>query len=270
MNFLEKLKNIINFEFPKKVKNVRFLSFENKSKKFEYHDNKVLNINIRTLDEKTLPKIKELLKSFKEEGGILLEDKTKQIYEDVSSVNKNKENEHFLDFFKGILPVQDIEILRASLIIRSLYIKKQNIGYLKEGLIMRYGERGNNISNLCTAGYFEEIIKPLYEHMYVENDFSLDQFLNRYEIIVTQYPFAVFVGKSMSYEELTKEVFNKMIVGKKYGSTFVNVHGIGKRNVELINKLIEKNKKKFNFPLEIDSGPIYIKVKIILWTRASF
>ncbi len=264
MNFLEKLKNIINFEFPKKVGNVRFLSFENKSKKYEYHDNKVLNININALDEKMLQKIKELLKSFKEEGGMLLEDKTKQIFEDISSVNKDKENERLIDFFKGILPVQDLEILRASLIIRSLYNKKQNIGYLKEGLIMRYGERGNNISNLCTAGYFEEIIKPLYDHMYLEPYFSLDKFLNRYEVIVTQYPFAVFVGKSMSYGELEKEVFNKMITGKKYGSTFVNIHGIGIRNVELINKLIEENKKKFNLPLEIDSGPIYIKAKIIL------
>lgn len=264
MNFLEKLKSIINFESPKKIENVRFLSFDNKNKKYEYHDNRVLNININSSDEKMLLMIKELLKSFKEEGGILLEDRTKQIFEDVSSVSKDKENERLLDFFKGILPVQDIEILRASLIIRSLYNKKQNISYLKEGLIMRYGERGNNISNLCTAGYFETIIKPLYDHMYSETDFYLNKFLNRYEVIVTQYPFAVFVGKSMSYEELTKEVFNKMIAGKKYGSTFVNIHGIGTRNIELINKLIEENKKKFNLPLEIDSGPIYIKVKIIL------
>ena len=149
---------------------------------------------------------------------MILEDKTAKMVNDVNSLEADSEQIKLLEFYKPIISSQDLEILRASLVIKRLYDKGQVVGYLKEGLVLRYGERGNNISNLCTAGYFETMIKPLYEQMITQSDFSMDKFSERFESIVMQYPFAVFVGSSMTYENLKKEVFLKWKGEKNMGS----------------------------------------------------
>lgn len=264
MGFFESLKKILNVDIAKKLEKIN-LQFLSGNKKYEYHDNRSMTVNIGAYDRQTQQNIKKLIDDFfNKEDGLILEESTDKILKEVNPIVGSQEDYKLLEFYRGVIPTQDLEILRASLVIKSLYEQGQDINNLKFGLLMRYGERGGNISNLCTAGYFHTFIKPLYEHMYSQTNFSSEQFLVRDEVIVMQFPFAVFVGRSMSYDNLIKEVAQKVERSKKYGAEFINIHGIGERNVKLINRFISENKNKLKKPFELDSGFNYIKVKIDL------
>lgn len=104
-------------------------------------------------------------------------------------------------------------------------------------IIARFGERGKNICNLYTAGYFDSQIKPLYEEVGTSD---LLQFNQIYEQIVTESPYAVFIHAEMSVKNVGETVKQKMEISKKYGIKYLNIHGIGKDNVDKITILIKE------------------------------
>ena len=145
---------------------------------------------------------------------------------------------------------------------KNVFERGENVSNLKDDIVTRYGDRGRNICNLCSAGYFTSQIKPLYEEMYSQPDFSLNKFLAIYEIIVTESPYAFFINSWMSDKQAMDEVLKRMEVSRRYGIKYLNIHGIGRENTEKIATLLKELAPQLTQTPEITRGERFIAVKI--------
>ena len=119
---------------------------------------------------------------------------------------------------------------------RKKFEKGVSISDLKRDIIMRFGDRGRNISNLCSAGYFEEFLIPLYNS-------DKENFERIYEDLIANSMLAVFVNSGMDADDIPKELERKILISKKYGFKFIHVHGIGKKNISTIKEFINSKRK---------------------------
>jgi|GEM_PF-840889 len=226
---------------------------------------KVVQINLNGLTGDQKESLSLLIKkSFDGNDALLLEENADSTVSDFNEVQQRSEDT--LNYFKGKLPKQDLIILRAALFIKILHEDGQPVGKLKSDLVQRYGERAKNITNLCTAGYFDSLIKPLYEELSQKDNFTLQNFLEKYDILVSQYPFAVFVCHGMSIQEIKTIILEKIEINKKYGvnAKFIRVHGIGQENMKKISGVLndEELLSKLTGSPEIESGQNFITVRI--------
>ncbi len=225
------------------------------------NDNRKTYIDITKLDALSLAKLQAIIpEAVQQENAVVLEEKSKKLLDDFRSIDQ--QHKDMVDYFRGKIPATDIEILRAAIYLKSTLDQKRPVAGIKEDLNYRYGQRGNNISNLYSAGYFESVIKPLYEEMKKLPDFSLEQFQKTYDKIVTQIPFAVFCNKSMTAEELKQIVIMKVKRNVRYGIRQLNIHGIGRGNADKVLKVVEELAPNLDEPPTIDSGPGFINVMV--------
>jgi hypothetical protein len=265
MNFLDKLQSIVKVDVSSLKEIVigigSHININSNNKKYDV-TNKILVINPSQLNKGETQIVQELLKGHVNSGNLLLEQDSSRLLEEVREIEKKGSNRNILDFFRGKVPQTDLEILRASFVIKELHEKHEDVRGLKWDIVQRYGKRGNNISNLCTAGYFETVIKPLYDAMVASSDFTQEKFLDRYEVIVMQYPFAVFVSNRKSKSETKQEILQKIKLNKGYGIKQMNVHGIGKENVIKIQEILYEIKGEINWPAQIDSTGSFINARL--------
>lgn len=151
-----------------------------------------------------------------------------------------KKDNQLLRELQGVVPSSDMSIIRAALFIRRLYKGNQNVSRYKQLISQQYGSRGTNISNLISAGYYEDYVLPTYKQLLQdEGDDAKGIFGDIYEEAVTQYPFAVFVAASRNHSEIKEEVVRKIqlnILSDRHG---LNIHGIGKQNQKTIMSILE-------------------------------
>lgn len=263
MNFLERLTALVKITAPK-LKISKFNGFNLLSNiKVE------IIINNNDKQEITLPpkKLRKIVKdAVLKEGYILLEKGAQKRIQDFSSVSTTTIFQSTLDFFRGKIPTNDLEILRASLYVKSVYERGESVSELKWQIMQKYGVRGKNIVNLCTAGYFDSVIKPLYTGMSKRSNFTPELFISTYNKIIDHYTFAVFVSNRMGKEELKQEIVTKTKDNKKYGVKSINIHGLGEDNVKKIVDVLSDAdiKSFFTQAPEIDSRTDYIIVKIFI------
>jgi hypothetical protein len=167
-------------------------------------------------------------------------------------------------FIKNSITQKDKEIWLSSLIIRDHFINGdvETVNKLKAQIVSFYLDRGKNIANLCTAGYLESLIIPLYKYLVCEKS-NESLFLEIYEAIVTETPCAVFVSQYRTHEDIKKEVLSKLDLVKKYGWKKVSVHGIGEANVKEIKKLIAEIEASHENILTVDVNSHESQGKII-------
>lgn len=270
MDLLDKLSKLFKVDLSKLKKfHIHILS-DNQHKNLTVDNRKInnvtignLTINIAKLEPQKIPQLQAIVKDLvTKDDELLIEDNANKTIEDFKEVDSQTENKKLLEYFKGKISPRDIEILRASLYLKSVYERGENVSQLKQDIMNRYGDRGKNISNLCSADYFTSQIKPLYEEMYSQLNFSAQDFLKVYEIIITESPYAVFINTRMSEEDVKNEVLNKMEIDKKYGIKYLNIHGIGKDNVDKIANLLKELTPKLAQTPEITKGERFIVVKI--------
>lgn len=267
MTLWDSLASIFNMPNLKNFKGTFKVLSDNK---IEVHnDNRVINaqnvvqVNLAQLRPTELEMLGKVIReSVQNENALIIEDDSEKLIEEFSSFDEKNKKE--LDYFRGKIPTTDLQILRSSMFLKSQHESGVPVFRLKDNIVRKYGERGRNIANLCSAGYYELMIKPLYEEMYSQPDFSQQKFTERYNVIVDQYPFAVFVGRGMKFDQLKIDVFEKIKLNKKYGIPSLSIHGIGSENVQKINDLLNDPdlKKEFSKIPEIDSGQMFITVKI--------
>ena len=146
---------------------------------------------------------------------------------------ESKDNNDILTFFKNIIPLDDYFALKTSLYIEYLAAKGINIYYHKKDLRDRYGKRGANIANLCSANYFRDVFMPLY------NENPKDVFVDYYDLAVDKSAIALFVNHHMGVGDISEEVRKMVDKAKKYGLDNFNIHGKGFDNVSNINKFVK-------------------------------
>ncbi|MFH1751382.1 MAG: hypothetical protein ABH821_00355 [archaeon] len=248
MNWLNKLKHLVKneFNFNAPIFDNRKIiilndSFNTKSKIFPNKEDKETYLNIASLNERQKKAFKQILQEYLEEGNKLLQSDTANLLESLYKHSKEKNDQQILKFFKEVIPDKDLETLEAALYLRTIFKQGKNVTKLKRDIRDIFGNRGNNITNLCSAGYFENFLIPLYNATKDEGK----KFKELYELIVDKAIIAVFVYKDMNQEEIPQQIKEKIQLSKKYGIGFIHIHGIGASNVAKIKECLEIKKKTF-------------------------
>lgn len=248
MSWVDKLKGL----FPNLRSIVSFtlnINSNNRNKKVELNDSsKQVTINLQKLNQEEKEKLKSIISSAVQEDKILLEQKPKAIIEEFSSEDKSDETQKIISFLRPLVPSADIIIWRASLYMRKHFKeRKKDVADLKAEISQRHGTRGNNIANLCTAGYLETILLPLHEALKEaegDEEKTKERFRNLYTSIIADLPFTIFVSSRMKEEDIEKKIMDKMTRNLKYGTKFLNIHGIGRNNIAKIRETISKIEEK--------------------------
>ncbi len=196
---------------------------------------KSCEVNIANFNPK---EVKELLKEFIDEDGILLLDKSKKGIEEFALEEQVPENAATINLLTKIVPPEDLNIWRAALYLRFCFLKKMLMAVtkIKFQIVQTHGAKGRNIANLCSAGYIEEWLIPTFNALrdtLGENE-GKKAFLNIYSLIVNQMPFTIFVCQPMTPDNLRQEINDR----KKYGLDFVNIHAIGEDNIKKVKPVI--------------------------------
>lgn len=140
---------------------------------------------------------------------------------------------------EGKIPPEDIKALRAAIYIKKLFAQNNpDAKELKRQLRERCGLRGTNLNNIFSAGYFDNLILPLYETMSKHPGFTPDKFLKIYDVIIDQQAFSVFVHSGMTDAEVDGRVHQQLKQNLSLGQSYVNIHGIGKDNIKKIQKVV--------------------------------
>lgn len=245
MLFFEELKDIIPnniaktlFSFDVKISGAESLTHK---KKYEVHtDTKTVSIYLKNLSVKEQRTLKKTIKkSFAADESYLVEESKNNLLERLYQYNDSADNQ-ILDFFKSILTSRDWEALRSSLFLRNEYKKGNSIASLKSDIIYRFGERGNLIANLCSAGYFEETMIPLYNS-------DQQAFWKYWDVAVDRGITALFVNARMTIAQISKEIKHRINSAKSYGLKSIHIHGIGDNNMANIINCLEKEKSNLKF-----------------------
>ncbi|MCG2725264.1 MAG: hypothetical protein L6420_03230 [Elusimicrobia bacterium] len=233
--FLDKLKS-----FCEKIEIKNALNFfsGNKTTNNHYHihlgeKKGVISFNPNKIPEEYQEELKNIVKEGYNDSGYLLDCKQINLIENVQEAQKVTNSYEAL---YGIIPKDDVYALKASIVIKNMADKKIPIEEHKINLVNNFGERGRKICNLYSAGYFEELLSLFHE-------VSKEDFLKNYHITINEYAFAVFVNIHIPKDRIITAIKDKLERNKNYGIYYVNVHAIGKINVDntisAINKILD-------------------------------
>lgn len=250
------------------------LHFFSDSKKEEPHtynsDTNTLNVNSSKLVKEEFEKFsKEVTGAIDAEFTVIEDETTSRVHEIIEE-EESAESQNILKFLSGKISGKDLQIVRAALYIRRRASKHETIDHLKLDLIKRYGQRGNNVSNLCSAGYFEEYVIPLYkilEDHFQNNDAALIEFQKIFDRLVDELPFTIFV--SIKTRNLKEEIVKKLEVSKKYGLKFLNIHGIGQANVSKIQEVLSQIEQMESIK-KIVKNTVVEKKNAVMYVRFDF
>jgi hypothetical protein len=225
-------------------------------------------INVAKLNEEQKAELRSIIKESYEEEGELLKENLLRYSGELDEYKEENPDKELLDYFRNKLSREDFEILRISLFLRSRYRLKENVSHIKSDILKRFGDRGKNIANLCSAGYFESFVQPLYEaiHESIENKTEAEQKFNEiFELIVRNGLLAVFVHSGMTEGKLASQIMKKMEESKRYGFAMVSdqlyIHALSSQNVNTVLKWIEKNGTEISAEV-IAKGSDFITVSI--------
>lgn len=143
-----------------------------------------------------------------------------------------------LSKLKPILELSDFNAVEASLIIRGLFKEGIQIDRFKLSLIQRFGDRGRKICDIVSAGYLEKEIMPLFDRL-IDIDNGPQIFKAQFERIVANEAFAIFVRTSLGRDQLMRQVREKLRYHKRIGVYYVNLHAIGKHNVQKVQSVVK-------------------------------
>ncbi|MFH0888242.1 MAG: hypothetical protein V1871_03440 [Planctomycetota bacterium] len=225
------------------------INSNNQSKKVEIDSSNTLNVNLDKLNPTEKEQIKLILHDAIEENVILLQDKSKKAIEDFNVIDQSTEIQSILSFLRPLIPSSDIIIWREALYLRKHFLDENHtdVMRLKMEICQKFGDRGKNIANLCTASYLEDYLIPFHEELSasLQNDKEIkEKFGAIYSNIVENLPFTIFVGRQTKEEEIGKNILDKMEQNLKYGLKFFNIHGIGKNNVNKIKETVTEIEEK--------------------------
>lgn len=259
MAFFEGLKKIIPANIAEKLYDYDLkVSHSNSASDKNHHvdkDKKIVTIylNKLTFKEKNILE-KQVLNSFNENKLKFVENDKIDLVEKLIAYDK-KDNGTTLTFFSNILTKNDLLALRDSLFLRDEYLSGHIISDLKKDIALAYGERGNIISNLCSAGYFEEVMIPLFNK-------SKTEFMSFYDVAVDRGVKALFVNAGMTTQTIKEEIKRRLNSAKASGLKSINIHGIGKKNIQNIKSCLIKEKE--DDKIKFLDKKIYEKENVII------
>ena len=269
LNFFDKLKTLFQSRDIKISPTFKFSLYTrvDNSKKITsvvINDKKELSsINLAAL---TKDQDGELANLFKEAGSgtAFLSENTSKLLEATKQTLSEGDSKALIKFFEGKIPQDDFRILKAAIVLRKKFKEGENIADYKRKLSEIYGAKANTISNMCTAGYFEDFLMPLYKTMSNDENFRQEFFTEAYKQLIQDFPIAIFINSSMSLEELEQKIRSRIGSNKKYRIPYLNIHGIGRSNLSAISTIVAKLNNPDDYTqktIDEKDGIIIVKLK---------
>lgn len=200
---------------------------------YSYSDKtRTLHIVAPVMASKDEELLNEIIRRVFDDGGLILKTNTRETLESYQEYAAQNNDTKILEFFASILSREDYSALRMSLYLRYAKSKGRNVHRLKQDIRDKYGDRGANIANLCSADYFEKDFMPLY------NQVTKEEFYQYYELAVGIKAKALFVHSGMSLHEIEEEFFIILSKAIKYHIKEFTIHGLGPTNVEIIKQFV--------------------------------
>jgi len=234
---------------------------------------KSIDVNINALKPNAQEKLlKKIIQSMGDDVDAIVENNSYEVMEAVKKGERTGPIRDVLNELRGCLPDGDMPILRASLLLRSAFVSGEKIGGktakdLKDDIRFRYGDRGNKIANMCTAGYFETLMIPCLKILKSSGK-SEHEIKKELNFIIEESAFALFVHSHMKENDVCEKAKAKIESNKKAGKPYLNVHGIGSKNVMLVQGLKPVIKAQYsNANFEENSVAEYINLKITFLTH---
>ena len=268
MNILERLKTI-GLHFPN-LKNIKLLNFSLNIDRSVHVDvgSATLTINPEKLSAKQRRELKHIVRTdmLDESGAIVDQGNLPTIGAVMDALPAIEET---AAKFVSIIPAADLPLLKACLFLRKRFDSGVPVDDLKNQIARGYGPRGRNFANLCSAGYLETWFWPLYEHMlnlYPGNpSLAKLNFQVIYSNILSELPFTEFVSLGHSADKSLKHIVEKMNRNIANGARFLNVHGLGKKNVGKITTILPEIMKQTGARIvrqEKDADRIFVRLEI--------
>ncbi len=201
------------------------------------HKDKILTISVPRLQKLDEDVLLCLIRKVHSQGGILFNRDKNDVLESFKTYLDKNSNKKILDFFRKKMPESDFEALEMSLFLREQSKKGDDISIYKKEIRDKFGPRGTNISNLCSAGYFED------EFMKLSNELETDEYNAYYELAVGIRARALFVNSEMNVDTIEKAFDGMINKAIQYHIDKFNIHGIGKTNIDNIKKAISNKLK---------------------------
>jgi len=245
MKILDKLRSLFEAKFGDIFNNntIKFFDFSrNTNHVIELKDGERISVDISKANEEEKIKIKSEILDY------IIQDDNELFLTNITAEKTNKikrnlpedDEKELLLFYRDKLNPDMYKALEGALIVRKASIKGEDITELKRDIAIKYPNFGNNICNLVTRNYFNDYFKELFQKMIEEEDFDIFSYQKEVERIVMSLPYMVFINKYNPYEEFSGEVKFKLDKLRKYGTEKLNLHGLGKENVQTALEISEE------------------------------
>ncbi|MFB6208806.1 MAG: hypothetical protein ABEJ56_01560 [Candidatus Nanohaloarchaea archaeon] len=205
-----------------------------------------LDVNIAELDEEQKKELFQKILPEEFEEGRVKEFYRTDVHQDIETIEENQDDEDIadiVDYFGGLISERHLDILEDALFLREIWRDGRPIDEKKRDLRQEYGKEGVTIVNFCTAEYFDQggYLRELHKKMRSSDEYTEGDYREEFEEIVRNAPFSVFVSYGDNEEDIKDEVKQKLQRYQKYGVDieFVDVRGIGGRNIHTIEQVIE-------------------------------
>lgn len=197
-----------------------------------------INLNNLTPDEKM--KFRSFIQSAHKQNAILIESTAEEKLEIIEESETYAAGTEVIKLLTGVIKASDLAALRMSMYLRFQHEKENQrlVSILKSQICEKFGDRGKNISNLCTAGYFETFILPLFKECRSGNGHTDDDFRRSFDVIIDESAFSIFVNSRMTKDDIKQRIGEQIAKNTKYGIKHLVVHGIGELNVRNISAAV--------------------------------
>lgn len=266
MKILDKLKGI-GLYFPK-LKGFSLLRISVNIDHSTHVEGSTVTINPQKLSGKQKRALKQIIKTeaLEEAGAIVDESNSETIEEVVKALPSIEETSKK---FLPIIPAADVPLLHACLFLCKKYENGDPVENLKGQIVRVYGTRGGNFANLCSAGYLQTWFLPIYDELlraHPDNPAEAkERFLALYKAILNELPWTEFVPAGASASKVTRHIIEKMTRNIANGVRYLNVHGLGEKNVAKILGILPEIQKQIGaIAIRIDRDPrrIFVRLEI--------
>ena len=254
MPFWDKLKGL----FPElktlvdiKIGDVNLNFFSGNKKVSANREHILLNPDLMNSKEKRdLERV--ILEAIEEENYIVLQKDYNTIVGKIITHEQLPDVAQKIDFLREALKPDEFPIWRSGVALAKYFNlgDKKIVPKLKQDMVKLYGKRGGNIANICSAGYVENYLFPLYQDLKTSNPDNPENVKEKFQeicnLIVEQSAFAIFVCQYHTSIKLQEEIEERLARNSSYGIHFLNIHAIGDTNIKIVEMVLEKISNKYD------------------------
>jgi hypothetical protein len=203
-------------------------------------------VSVYGLTGKTKAAFLALIRELHESGHLLFKkNKTEEVFNYAEYSKNNKADRDILNYYKDVIPNEDLQALEVSMYMRAKAKKGKNIFGDKNDVRNAFGDIGVYISNLCSLDYFEGEIMQMHKNQ------PKKEFDKYYDKAITKKARAMFVYTGMTEKQLNTDIYNMVAKLRTYHLNRFTIHAKGGNNVSAIKSFYNKrNPKEDGFIME--------------------